>query len=721
MCSHFFTLIVCIMIDKKLNCDVCVVGGGVAGVCAAIASARDGAKTILINSSPVLGGNSSSEIRVWTRGSSGGGNVYSEEMGILGELKLRNLFINKNLSPLFWDEILLEAVINEENISLLLNTLVVSSVFSDNCVKSISAFSTRGEINYFIESKVFIDASGDGIVASSTNIDFVIGKESKDIYNEVLAPVNSSSITQGSSILFFTEVRDNPIEFIAPSFAYPIEKIEKLINCDGRIVNEKTNGLDFWWVEYGGDTNMFESYNDVSFELKRLAYGIFNYIKNSGKYDAANLDLIWVGNLPGKRESRRFITDSVLSYNDIKDKRVFDDVAFYGGWFLDFHPEGGIYSSEDSCTQIPVGIYPIPLSSLYSSKVDNLLLCGRIIGTSHSSFASTRIMDTCALSGQVAGTAAAYLVNNNKVTSDLKCDYPIIQEKLEDIILINKVKDDYNREFSCSSIDSIKEVPGIEDGFISAECDIFLSVDSKAINSCSIVIDSSEDTMIEVRKRCDILPHRFDIGYSDVSIININKGRNIISLDSFSSDSPCFITLAFSANSNIRFPLLSENLPGFLIGHIGTPYYFNPYIILNDFSYASIDNLAHTYNRPYNGYNAWVSDKKNCELSLKAKKVFNHLSIYLDPSLQRELVSSRQLKVNKSHMIDDIFGVAPSLVKDFDIIPYLGDKELETVEIRNNYQRCINVNLAEKCDSLVIKFRETWGDNRISVFSLEIK
>ncbi len=709
------------MNKENLNFDITVVGGGVSGTIAAIAAARNGCKCLLINSSPVLGGNSSSEIRVWTRGSSGGGNIFSEEMGILGELKLRNQYINQHLSPIIWDEVLLEAVLNEKNITLLLNTLVVSTLVEDDIVKSVKAFSIKGETQYIIQSKVFIDASGDGIVASATNINYVIGKESRNEYNEEVAPLKASTCTQGSSILFFTEKKDYKTNFIPPSFAYTIDEIDMLINNDGRIVNEKTNGLDFWWVEYGGDTDMFSKSNDVALELKKLAYGIFNYIKNSGLYDVDNLDLVWIGNIPGKRESRRFKTDTVLTYNDIKDRKVFDDVAFYGGWFLDFHPEGGIYSKEQSCIQIPVGIFPIPLSTLYSSKVKNLLLCGRIIGTSHSSFASTRIMDTCALSGQAAGTAASYLVENNKTTVDLQSDYSFVQKKLKDIIFIGKDAINIKKPIEVSVSSTISKVPGKENGsLIAGENEIFLTITNNVIKKTCIIIDAQDITEITVRSREDILPHRFDIDYNKSKTIKLNKGRNKIDISIFTVKNPCYLTLAFKGSNLVSFPTLDENLPGVLMGYLNKPKYYNPMIVLENFSSFSKDNLFNGYNRAYNNYNAFVSDSIDSEIKVKVKDC-NLIKLYFDPSLERELVSSRQLKVNKSHLIDDIFGVASSLVKDFDVIPYKNNKPLEKICIRNNYQRLVKIKFTEEIDSFIIKFLATWNENRIRLFSIELE
>ena len=107
---------------KELYTDLAVVGGGPAGVCAALEAARLGLEVVLIQNRPVLGGNSSSEIRVWTRGAVGAGNLFSEEMGVLGALKMRNLYTNPDGNPLFWDDVLLDAVTSQPGLTLLLNT-----------------------------------------------------------------------------------------------------------------------------------------------------------------------------------------------------------------------------------------------------------------------------------------------------------------------------------------------------------------------------------------------------------------------------------------------------------------------------------------------------------------------------------------------------------------------------------------------------------------------
>ena len=140
--------------------DVVIIGGGVSGICAAISAARDGVKVCLIGNRPVLGGNSSSEIRMWTRGATGGKNFFSEEMGIIGELKLDNLYRNVEGNIYFWDELLVDFVLSEKNISLFLNTNVFDvDVVMDNesTIKAVKAYQLGSEKEYEFISPVFIE------------------------------------------------------------------------------------------------------------------------------------------------------------------------------------------------------------------------------------------------------------------------------------------------------------------------------------------------------------------------------------------------------------------------------------------------------------------------------------------------------------------------------------------------------------------------------------
>src|SRR5699024_91460 len=134
----------------------------------------------------------------------------------------------------------------------------------------------------------------------------------------------------------------------------------------------------------------------------------WDYIKNSGLYDAETLSLEWIGAVPGKREYRRFVGDRVLTQHDVLGQTEFADRVAFGGWSIDLHPVGGVYASERGSRHWhPDGNYHIPLRCLYSRDVANLWMAGRDISASHVAFGSTRVMATCAILGEAAGIGAA--------------------------------------------------------------------------------------------------------------------------------------------------------------------------------------------------------------------------------------------------------------------------------------------------------------------------
>ena len=143
-------------------------------------------------------------------------------------------------------------------------------------------------------------------------------------------------------------------------------------------------------------------------ELWSVIYGIWDYIKNSGKFDADKMTLEWVGAIPGKREYRRFLGDYMLNQNDIIAQEPFEDRIAFGGWSIDLHPPQGMYSAESGSKHLySDGIYHIPFRSLYSSNVRNMMFAGRDISATHVAFGTTRVMATCAVIGEAAGSGAA--------------------------------------------------------------------------------------------------------------------------------------------------------------------------------------------------------------------------------------------------------------------------------------------------------------------------
>lgn len=217
---------------QTMRTQLAVIGGGPAGVCAAIAAARHGIQTMLVTDRPVLGGNSSSEIRVWTRGATGAGNLWAEEMCVWGELKLENLYRNSDANPVFWDETLLDAVQREKNLTLLLNTEIYEVELDGGRVAALRGVQQSSERQFHIEADYFIDATGDGTVSAKAGVPFSVG--------------NGNHETLGNSILYYTRREDHPVSFIAPDYAYDMSHIEKILGCGGRIINERMSGSDFF-------------------------------------------------------------------------------------------------------------------------------------------------------------------------------------------------------------------------------------------------------------------------------------------------------------------------------------------------------------------------------------------------------------------------------------------------------------------------------------------
>jgi len=397
-----------------LSAELVVAGGGIAGCCAAITAARQGVKVILVQDRPVLGGNASSEIRLWILGATshmGNNNRWSREGGVIDEILVENLYRNKEGNTLILDTILLEKVMLERNITLLLNTAVYELHKSDERnIAHVKAFCSQNSTDYKLSATLFCDATGDGSIGFLSGAAFRIGAESKAEFNEKLAPDGAYGELLGHSIYFYSKRTNNPVKFVPPAFA--LKDITKLPKY--KILNSEDHGCRLWWIEYGGRKDTVYETEDIKWELWKIVYGIWDHIKNSGKFeDVANLTLEWVGTIPGKRESRRFEGLHMLSQMDVIEQKHFDDAVAFGGWALDLHPADGVYSKLPSCNQYhSKGIYGIPYRCYVSKDTDNLFLTGRIISATHVAFSSARVMATCAHGAQAVGMAAALCIEN---------------------------------------------------------------------------------------------------------------------------------------------------------------------------------------------------------------------------------------------------------------------------------------------------------------------
>ncbi|MCP1381772.1 FAD-dependent oxidoreductase [Runella salmonicolor] len=406
-----------------LTADLIVVGGGLAGLCGAITAARAGIKVVLVTDRPVLGGNSSSEVRLWVLGATshmGNNNRWAREGGVIDELLVENMYRNPDSNPLIFDTILLEKVVSEPNITLLLNTSVYDlEKSSPDTISKVYGFCSQNSTQYELVAPLFCDASGDGILGFLSGAAFRVGAESKEEFGEKFAPSKEYGELLGHSLYFYSKDAGKPITFIPPSFSHDVtQKVPKF-----RSFNTQEFGCKLWWIEYGGRLDTVHDTETIKWELWKVVYGVWDYIKNSGNFpEAANLTLEWVGHIPGKRESRRFEGDYMLIQQDIVEQRAhYDDVAF-GGWSIDLHPSDGVFSEigQSSCNQWhSKGIYGIPYRCFYSKNINNLFIAGRIISASHVAFGSSRVMATSAHGGQAVGMAAKVCIEKGLLPRQL--------------------------------------------------------------------------------------------------------------------------------------------------------------------------------------------------------------------------------------------------------------------------------------------------------------
>lgn len=403
--------------------DLCVVGGGLAGLCCAIAAARHGIKTVLVHDRPVLGGNASSEIRMWVCGSHGKDN---RETGIVEELVLENFYQNKALKFPLWDSVLYEKAMAEPNLTALLNSSCLDATVEDGEIRSIKAWQSNAETFHVVRATWYADCSGDSILAPLTGAAFRYGREAKAEFNETIPPDVADKKTMGMSCMFQIRETDHPVAFEPPTWAYRYPTDADLPYKD----HENNELCNFWWLEIGGEWDCIHDTDRCRDELLKIAYGVWDHMKNHGDHGVENWELEWIGFLPGKRESRRYVGEYTVTQNDVEAEGRFADLVAYAGWTMDDHfPEGFYYTAGHPTIYHPAPTpWGLPLRCMISRDIRNLTFAGRNISVTHAALSSSRVMATCAILGQALGTAVAQAVNAGEDIRQI--DIPLLQQTL---------------------------------------------------------------------------------------------------------------------------------------------------------------------------------------------------------------------------------------------------------------------------------------------------
>ncbi|MEN6642200.1 MAG: FAD-dependent oxidoreductase, partial [Armatimonadia bacterium] len=297
-----------------------------------------------------------------------------------------------------------------------------------------------------VSADFFVDATGDGSIGTAAGVPFRIGQESRDEYHESLAPEQPENWTLGSSLVFRSRDCGQPMPYEPPPWAatYPDEA-----SLQGRPHGYFEGG--YWWIEVGYPFDSLTDNEALRDEALRHVLGVWDHIKNRCEHRdrAANRILEWVGMLPAKRESRRFIGAHVLTQDEIKRRELFPDRVSYGGWIIDDHTKGGILATGQAPSFHGTGFapfyvapYSVPLRSLYTREVKNLFLAGRCMSASRVAFNSLRVQRTLAVAAQAVGVAASHCAQTQRLPAALQPDdlHAIQQTLLRDDCYIPRVR-----------------------------------------------------------------------------------------------------------------------------------------------------------------------------------------------------------------------------------------------------------------------------------------
>ncbi|TMV46435.1 FAD-dependent oxidoreductase [Paenibacillus mesophilus] len=689
--------------------DITVVGGGLAGVCAAIAAARQGRTVALVQNRPVLGGNASSEVRVWVSGASATGtHRFARETGIMGELFVENQYRNPDGNPYYWDTVVLETVLAEPNIGLFLNTDVheVEAEGSDDNrrIVSVTGWMMGSERKIRFESPVFIDCTGDGLVGFLAGASCRIGREARAEFGESWAPEVADDITLGSTLLFYTKDVGHPVKYVPPSFA---KDITKTTIPERRIIRTGDSGCHYWWIEWGGELDTVHENERIRDELWAAIYGIWDYIKNSGKFDAGNLTLEWVGAVPGKREFRRFVGDYMLTQNDILRQEPFADRVAFGGWSIDLHPPQGMYAEASGSKHMySDGIYHIPYRSLYSVNVSNMLMAGRNISASHVAFGTTRVMATCAIMGEAAGTAAALCAGKGVTPRDVYMHHlEELQQTLlrQDASLIGLANNDpldraRNTTVSASSTLSALSVEEADEAFpLTSDVAMLFPVDP-GIGRLELLVDAQAGTVLEVElwdtdRAENYVPHKLIV--RDTVAVEPGERQWIPVNLPWRPAAPCNAFVIVRANESVSLWLSHRPLTGVLSFFRGRQPIVDPKLeekqpsqpvvewsmrktVRKPFCFRAVDKTeAYTaervidgYTRPYGGPRMWVSEpmaeggEEWLELQWPQEVPLSEVQLIWNDDVNEYLINL--------HYIRTSFDVMPELAADYRLEAWVG-------------------------------------------------
>ncbi|MCD7973838.1 MAG: FAD-dependent oxidoreductase [Candidatus Azobacteroides sp.] len=447
--------------QQKGHYDLVVVGGGIAGICAAVAAARLGCNVALINDRPVLGGCNSSEIRVHL-----GGRIETGKYKELGNLlKEFGPLEEGNAKPAanYEDQKKLNIVTQEKNIETFLNYRVISVNMNGDKIISLLAKHTETGEEIEFSGHCFADCTGDGTVGALAGADYLMGREARETFGESIAPEKQDDLTMGASVQWYSIEENKKVAF--PVFNYGVKFTEK--NCEKVTMGE-------WRWETGMNFDQISEFERIRDYGLLVVFSNWSFLKNELKDNKPyhNRKLDWVAYIAGKRESRRLLGDYILKQDDLCKNVYHEDASFATTWTIDLHFPDPVNSehfpgNEFKAISQHVAIYPysVPYRCLYSRNINNLFMAGQNISVTHVALGTVRVMRTTGMMGEVVGMAASLCKKHQTTPRKVYQQYlPELQALMEEGV--GKKGLPNNQEYNLGG--SLSEPPQIGNAEISS-------------------------------------------------------------------------------------------------------------------------------------------------------------------------------------------------------------------------------------------------------------
>lgn len=740
---------------ENMSYDFVVCGAGISGMIAAVAAARKGLKVALLNDRSVPGGNASSEIGVVIQGSSHHNlnySIYAKETGIMDELRSKLdyavAYCGYDVAAAC-DAVFLDFLYDEPNIDLYLNTVVTDVETENGKITAVLAYQMKQDIHYAFTAPVYADCTGDAVVAFKAGADVSMGAEAKEEFGEKSADDAPQTWTMGHTLYFEIEDVGHPVKFVRPKFAHDVAKMDFMKDMGNpKKMRMLHVGGRFWTLEYGGQVNTIADNEHIHLELRKLVYGLWDYIKNSGKFpNAENFVIKRVHSVAGSRESRRILGDVILTETDLDQAVRFEDSVLVGGWPMDLHAPKGIYDDLPASAFIPVTmVYDIPYRSLYSRNIDNLYMAGRNISTTHIALSSTRVIATCGAMGQAIGTAAWLCKKYDYVPRDI---YGNAISELQQVLL----QDDQfiigreergnaavEAQFTASA-DSQQPYENLaEEEVMGLDYPMGLTlplpagkleslevrVANKTAQAATLVVDVLKGSRKEAYvpdRSVKTMEVAVDAGFDGWLPIDVNEAAG--------EDQKIYLVLR--PNEALEVSGSKRMLPGALTGkfytekagtynhntcpldektgYIGQDHTFRKFNIcfrnvLPEQDVFRPEHVLNGYTRPYGHMNMWLSaaaESANLTLQADAPQWVESMEIFFDNELE-----------------DDRRKIIPvATVKDYNVWITTEDGE-EMIPVRDNFLRRSVVQIGKKVKQIRVELLSTYGAPRFAVYGIKL-